>query len=259
MQADPTPEFPTTPSGSSGLKAPLKNRHSIVDDVTDRLITAIAVGEYLPGRRLPAERDLAASLQVGRVTVRAALARLVENGLLETVRGRGGGSFVREQWSTTSGESVHRTLTARWEELVDTLEAVRLFHGTIARAAAENRTAADVDALRYCLEDYRHAPSGNDSQKADERLHLAIGQAAHNKTLRTVLLQLESSISLAAPAHLWGMPEGMRAMELRALADHELLVDAICNQDPSAAAEIGAEHARIDLELFQEAMQRTLV
>src|SRR6478752_4779746 len=32
---------------------------SRVDEITDRLITAIAIGEYLPGARLPVERDLA--------------------------------------------------------------------------------------------------------------------------------------------------------------------------------------------------------
>ncbi|WP_413783438.1 winged helix-turn-helix domain-containing protein, partial [Mycolicibacterium obuense] len=51
-----------------------------VDEVTDRLVTAIAIGEYLPGARLPGERDLAAYLGAGRMTVRAALARLVDRG-----------------------------------------------------------------------------------------------------------------------------------------------------------------------------------
>src|SRR3954464_13619413 len=51
-----------------------------VDEITDRLITAIAIGEYLPGARLPVERELAASLGAGRMTVRAALARLGHGG-----------------------------------------------------------------------------------------------------------------------------------------------------------------------------------
>lgn len=86
---------------------------SRVDEITDRLVTAIALGEYLPGTRLPVERELAASLGVGRMTVRAALARLVERGLLETRRGRGGGSYVLEQWRESSTESVGRTLAMR--------------------------------------------------------------------------------------------------------------------------------------------------
>ena len=37
---------------------------SRVDEITDRLVTAIAIGEYLPGARLPVERELAGSLGV---------------------------------------------------------------------------------------------------------------------------------------------------------------------------------------------------
>ncbi|HYO01971.1 MAG TPA: winged helix-turn-helix domain-containing protein [Mycobacterium sp.] len=81
----------------SGLLAQQLAMPTRVDDITDRLITAIAIGEHLPGARLPVERDLAAALGVGRMTVRAALARLVERGLLETRRGRGGGSYVVER------------------------------------------------------------------------------------------------------------------------------------------------------------------
>src|SRR3954467_7874571 len=69
---------------TSGLLHRQLDMPSRVDEITDRLITAIAIGEYLPGARLPVERDLAASLGAGRMTVRAALARLVERGLLET-------------------------------------------------------------------------------------------------------------------------------------------------------------------------------
>jgi len=92
---------PATP----GLLQQQLDTSSRVDEITDRLITAIAIGEYLPGARLPVERDLAASLGAGRMTVRAALARLVERGLLETRRGRGGGSYVLDQWPESSTDA----------------------------------------------------------------------------------------------------------------------------------------------------------
>ncbi|WP_241976031.1 MULTISPECIES: FadR/GntR family transcriptional regulator [Cryobacterium] len=229
---------------------------SRADEITDRLVTAIAIGEYLPGSRLPSERELAASLRVGRMTVRAAIASLVGQGLLETQRGRGGGSFVREQWTSSSKASVHRTLSARWDVLRDTCEAVSRLQGTIARAAAEKRTDEDVTQLRQRLTAFREAESGPQSQRADELLHIAICAAAHNETLQSVLFDLESRVSIAAPAHLWGSTTGMRTMELRALADHENLVDAICAQRPDDASAIALKHARIDLELLEDALQR---
>jgi GntR family transcriptional repressor for pyruvate dehydrogenase complex len=228
------------------------------DEITDRLITAIAIGEYLPGSRLPPERTLAASLKVGRMTVRQALAVLVDKGYIETQRGRGGGSFVREQWGPDSDAPVQRTLTARLGSLRDTLDAVGWLHGTIARAAAERRTGADANILRGRLEAYRSAASGLPSQKADERLHLAIGEATHNETLPSLLLELESRISISAPAHLWGSPVGMREMELRALRDHENLVSAIVDGRADDASRIASAHVHIDLELIEAALARSL-
>ena len=244
---------PSAPAGA--LAAPVESS-SRVDDVTDRLVTAIATGEYLPGQRLPPERDLAASLRAGRMTVRAALARLVEQGMIETQRGRGGGSFVREQHTTSSDAIVQRTLGARWADLSDTSEAIGRLHGTIAEAAAENHTPADAAELRERLEGYREAESGRASQRADALLHVAIAEAAHNTTLREVLFALEARVSIAAPAHLWGGPDGMREMELRALGDHEALVDAICGGRATEAAGIAREHVKIDLELLERVLHR---
>lgn len=228
-----------------------------VDDITDRLVTAIAIGEYLPGSRLPSERALAESLQVGRMTVRAALARLVDRGLLDTQRGRGGGSFVREQWPASSNASVHRTLTARWDSLLDTSEALSLLYGVIAGAAAENRTADDIVTMQARLAAFRRAASGLESQKADELLHLAIIESARNTTLRDVILQLESRISIVAPAHLWGAPESQGPMEARVHVEHTDLVTAICDGDGETARTIGREHARIDIELLQAALRQS--
>ena len=44
----------------SGLLRQQLSMPTRVDEITDRLVTAIAIGEYLPGARLPVERDLAA-------------------------------------------------------------------------------------------------------------------------------------------------------------------------------------------------------
>lgn len=229
---------------------------SRVDEITDRLVTAIAIGEYLPGARLPAERDLAASLRVGRMTVRAALARLGERGLVETRRGRGGGSYVLQQWPDASTDAVGRTLAIRIDELRDRCDAICRVHGAVCRAAAESRTDRDIATLRERLEGYRVAESGLSAQQADSALHLAIMDAAHNTVLTRLLLDLEASVSIGAPAHLWGEPETMRQMELRALREHEGLIDAIADGRGDDAEALARAHVAIDFELISTAMRR---
>jgi GntR family transcriptional regulator, transcriptional repressor for pyruvate dehydrogenase complex len=227
-----------------------------VDEITDRLITAIAIGEYLPGARLPVERDLATSLGAGRMTVRAALARLVERGLLETRRGRGGGSYVVDHWPQSSSEAMVRSLRTRLGELQDRCDAICRLQGAVARAAAESRTPADVAVLRDRLAAYRNAETGLAAQQADSRLHLAIMDAAHNQVLKQVLLDLEASVSIGSPAHPWGEPSTMRSMELRALHDHEHLVAAIADGRGDDAEALARTHGAIDFEVITTAMRR---
>jgi len=57
------------------------------------IAASIGVGDLPPGTQLPPERDLATIAGVSRVTVRKAVARLVEDGMLE--QRRGAGTFVR--------------------------------------------------------------------------------------------------------------------------------------------------------------------
>jgi GntR family transcriptional regulator, transcriptional repressor for pyruvate dehydrogenase complex len=229
---------------------------SRVDEVTDRLVTAIAIGEYLPGARLPVERDLAAALGAGRMTVRAALARLVERGLLQTRRGRGGGSFVCEQWPESSTETVGRTLGARLADLRDRCDAVCRVQGAVCRAAAESRTDTDVADLWDRYRTYRDATSGLAKQQADSALHQAISVAAHNPVLTRVLVDLSASISIAAPAHLWGEPSSREAMESRALHEHEQMVRAIAEGRADDADALARRHGAIDFELITSALRR---
>src|SRR5215468_7523027 len=57
--------------------------------VFERLVGDIVSATYPPGARLPAERDLARNLGASRPTLREALRRLGEWGLIEARRGSG--------------------------------------------------------------------------------------------------------------------------------------------------------------------------
>ena len=73
---------------------PLRPGAPVHAQIEEALATRIASGELALGARLPAERDLAASLDVSRMTVRQALSALAARGLVE--RGVGRGTFVAQ-------------------------------------------------------------------------------------------------------------------------------------------------------------------
>ncbi len=65
------------------------------EEIARRLRHAIELGVLEDGAQLPSESELAARMRVSTLTLRAALAELRHLGLLETRRGKGGGSFVQ--------------------------------------------------------------------------------------------------------------------------------------------------------------------
>src|SRR3954452_18015765 len=60
----------------------------------ERLAQSIRLGVLVEGDRLPPERDLADAFGVSRVTLREAIKAMRGAGLVESRRGRGGGTFV---------------------------------------------------------------------------------------------------------------------------------------------------------------------
>ena len=124
----------------------------MTEDVANRLVTAIAVGTFSPGERLPSERELATRLEVSRVTVRQALQRLGELGLVVARRGRTGGTFVTTAaWEDVAPAEARRTLETELPRLKELFDYRCLVEGLIARTAAERRTEEQRRELQEAL------------------------------------------------------------------------------------------------------------
>ena len=107
LEIDPFGELDRNVAEPLGVK--LVSRH-VADQIVDRLVTAVALGVYVPGDRLPSERELSDMLGVSRTGVRDALRQLAEAGYIEVRRGRAGGSFVLSGWGPGSATMVGRHL-----------------------------------------------------------------------------------------------------------------------------------------------------
>lgn len=215
---------------------PIHSRH-VADDVQDRLVTAIALGMYVPGQQLPTERDLAAMLEVSRTSVRTALQALLVDGYLEVRRGRTGGYFVLADWSPTSVEHVRRHLLPHWAEFEAIFDARTLLEPLIARTAAERCTPANARAIEAALVDYLAAEDHDASRRADYELHHAIASATQNSVLVEASVHLRNRITLNLGAEPY-----TDEVRRTAMAQHRELVAAVTGGDGQRAAEIAAEH-----------------
>ncbi|MGG5260250.1 FadR/GntR family transcriptional regulator [Phycicoccus avicenniae] len=227
------------------------SRPSMAEDVARRLVTAIAVGTYSPGERLPAERELAALLGVSRVTLRQALQQVADLGLIASRRGRGGGTFVTTQsWEKVAPEQARRTLEVELPRLRDLFDARCLLEGLVARTAAERRTQEEADALRATLDEF--AAAGADmvvARALDRRLHGLVGAATRNPHLVTMSARLTAAATLGFGAE----PYATDFFE-RALHEHRELVDAVVDADPERAQRVATAH----FALTYETMERSL-
>src|SRR3954464_120031 len=86
---------------------PVRGHHAF-ESCVEQLATAIRLGVYPRGTTLPPERELATRLAACPATLRAAMAALREAGLVETTRGRGGGTVVTLKPRTPTGRAAAR-------------------------------------------------------------------------------------------------------------------------------------------------------
>jgi GntR family transcriptional regulator, transcriptional repressor for pyruvate dehydrogenase complex len=242
-----------TPAGQ-GLLSPMTVR-TTGERIAERFVTAIALGQFVPGQRLPTERELAAMLSVSRATVREAIARLAEAGYVTVRRGRSGGTFVTDGWGPDSDEMIRRTLGGEWHEVELLLDFRQVIEQQIARTAAVRRTDTDVKAIQAALADYERAGADRDSSRmADLALHRAIAEATHNPHLTSLSLSIRHDISFGFEAEPYS-PE----VRGRALAQHPVLAQAVIDGNPGQAAALAAEHFSLTESMLRELHARVML
>jgi GntR family transcriptional regulator, transcriptional repressor for pyruvate dehydrogenase complex len=215
--------------------------------IAERIVTAVALGEFVPGQRLPTERELATMLEVSRATVREALQRLQASGYVITKRGRGGGTFVRTDQGPDADDMIARTLVPAWADLTELLDFRHLVEQLIARTAAQRREEADIEQIRWAVQAYIDAADRDASRLADHALHQAIARATHNTRLVELSAQSRREVSLGFDAEPY-TPQVRR----RALHQHPLLAEAVIAGDSARAAELAAAHFSLTEEMLRE-------
>ncbi len=227
---------------------------SVATEVADRLMTAVAIGDYLPGERLPGERELATILDVSRATVREAIGRLQAVGIVEIKRGRTGGAYVRASWTEATASAVRRTLLPRWPELEQLFDLRCLVEGLVARTAALRRTDEDLAAMRVALDGYAQARTLGQEQVADAAFHGAVLAATGNPKISALSRDMLTRVSLGFPVEPYGEddPEDYQ----RALIEHRKIYEAIAAGDAEQAGSLAEEHFTLTSDMMRAMLER---
>lgn len=173
----------------SSTTAPLlatPSRSRLVDQIVEILVDAIVGGRYVPGGTLPAERLLAEQLGVNRASLRQALSRLEQVGLVESRQGVG--TVVLDPASNTDPTVLSRLVPhlgpAMIEEVLEVREGVAAL---VARLAAERATDPDRESLREKAAEVRDAPDARSRQHAELAWFGTLVATARNRPLTLLL------------------------------------------------------------------------
>ncbi len=205
--------------------------------VVDQIKRAIYLGRYLPGEKLPPERDLADQLGVSRTTVREAVRMLEGKGLLTVRRGATGGLIVTRPHVDSANE-LRSLIRSRKKELADIFDYRLATEGSAARLAAERRSKTDLKSLEAAL-DRMAAFVANQEEayasrtiagfnSADAEFHIGIAQATQNPHLVRAVEEARAAMFL---------PVGAIFSRLRddANADHDVILSTIRDGDGDRA------------------------
>ena len=223
---------------------------SATQELADRIVTAIAIGAYSPGDRLPPERDLAERQGVSRVTVRGALKIVGELGLIESRRGRDGGTFVTfKRVDEASPNTAQRILGQELPQLRDFFDYRCLVEGLVARTAAERHDEAQAKTLQALLGRFCDTDDASVARQLDERLHDCIMAMADNHHL------VAQSRQLTARATLGFGSEPYPAESLpRARREHRELVQAILERRADDAFSVAQHHFTLTLAIMEHSL-----
>jgi len=215
---------------------PVRGHHAF-EACVEQLATAIRLGVYPYETLLPAERELADQLRVSRATLREAIAALRAAGLVETTRGRGGGTMVRRPPARRKA-SARAAIRGRQEDLLDSLR----FRGVVEPGAAALAAERQLDqSTRTLLEESLRAVSearaGQEHRQCDSRLHLAIAAASGSQRTMAAVTQVQADLDEMLQA-IPVLPVNIAHSTIQ----HRAIVKAIIAGNPRTAARVMNEH-----------------
>jgi DNA-binding FadR family transcriptional regulator len=221
------------------LRAP-----QLYERIADRIAGEIRMGLLKPGERLPSERELAQRLEVGRSSVREAIAALQVHGVIETRPGSG--SFV-------AADAIERVQApAPGEGPTDLphdaspsalLEARELLEPRVAALAARRRRPDPyAEELLERMERAANGTNGSEWNESDRLFHRQLAVMTENP----VLAALAGQIAAMMDEPLWQrLRDDSIAVPGRAqlhAAEHRMIYEAIVAGDPDAATFYATQH-----------------
>lgn len=192
------------------------------DVAYERLKDAIRDGELRPGEAL-SETRLSEALQISRTPIREALQQLAQEGLVQNLPNRA---------MTVAAPSM--------QEVLNVLHVRSLLDPEISRLVANSASPEVIAVLQEAVDQMNDAAESGDRSawsRADTIYHEMLTKSCPNSLLGQLALQMRNRIHYLATD---SQTTPVRLIECT--EEHQLVVNAISEQDPAAAREAMEKH-----------------
>lgn len=216
----------------------MPGRISRATEVEDGILQRILTGEYAPGERLPNEREMADSFSVSRASIREGLKRLQLRGVVRTVHGSRGGSFVQRLDPSLIRDAMRLMLEMNGITIESLMEARMFLAPKVAALAAQRATDADIVELSILEQRLRDG-----ERLAYYLVQQKLAEMSRNAALAAAMMPLvdlvdevfifaRSKLNAETRAEFDATPQNRtRQLQLR-------LIQAVRNRDPALAQEM---------------------
>lgn len=214
-------------------------------DIADKIINLIKEGIFIPGARLPSERELSERFGVSRVTVREAEIALQAKGLIE-IR-TGSGVYVSKKQPSFPSDAQHISA-------FELTEARSMVESEAAALAAQNISQRDLQKLDELINDMGSEDTAL-ATAADNEFHITIAEATGNSaivyTIKS-LWRMRSELPQIKTAY-----ESVCKIDATSrVKEHREIYDALEARNPMAARQAMRGHFRRLIEAMLDVSEK---
>ncbi len=231
----------------------------LYESAVDQIRSVILAHNYKPGDRLPAERELAEQLSIGRPSVREALRILATMGLIEIRVGNG--TYVRDVSLLPYIESlithISSRLKAREENILKLWEVRRILEAGNVSLASSRMTSQHLGKMEECiLEMEKNINNPEVFFSTGIRFHREIAEATGNEILILIWNNLWDMI-LRSDLYRRRYSPNFRTLHSprQSLEDHKKICRALSQGNHRGSLKAMEEHLEKEENAFREVLK----
>ncbi|MCI2957380.1 FadR family transcriptional regulator [Agromyces atrinae] len=225
---------------NSNADVTVPSSSSVTEDAVHHVEKLIFSGQLEAGDTLPSETELAATLEISRLSVREALRTLQAQGLVSIKQGRRP-TVAHPTAAPLSGyfSAAVRRDAGGLLELVEVRLAIEVH---VAALAAGHATRADLATIEMMLGAMKAADDEESFNDADLRFHAAVASAGGNRLLSLLVEAMEEPLHDSRVRSLRGNRQRHPDSLDDLIAQHEEIFERIRARDRVGAADAMRKH-----------------